>query len=227
MREEDRQWYVRAEPSDESRRALADHQRHLQTLLENLRLNPRLTRADDLHWTALFLGSARRWVRTLRALDFAGDITAEDLEKLAGHAREHLGLPVSKTPVESPVVGAPETYDVFFTGGTNAVFVMRFESLKALADALVSRAQQAVTDWEREGKFPAGTTHRLFRHPDFPLAREQHGGKPHVTLARGRVSRERQRDVLRTIRATRLASPQPIAFGHAEVRIAHTRPRSR
>ena len=219
MRAEDRQWYVRAEPSEESRQVLVEYQKQLQTLFNDLRLTPRLIKTNDLHWTALFIGSARRWSRALRALDVAGEVTADDLAQIAERVCEHLVLSTPRSSAESLVVGSPTGYDAFLAGGTNAVFVLRLEHLQNIVDTLVNRAREVFADWERAGRFPPPTTHQLFRRSNSPLARERNGGKPHVTLARGRVSRERQRDVLRTMRSALPVSRQPITFGHAEVRM--------
>lgn len=222
MNAEHQQYYLRAEPSAEGRRTLRRHQQRLTEVFEGLRLNPRLTKADDLHWTTVFLGSPQRWTRAFRAVGVDVELTADALLELAmgNHAHQ---LP-KITPANFGSLSAqPTTYDVFFNAGTNAVFVLRLGPDGASpARVVLDHLRERLFAWERSGRLPGGTTPKLFRHPNFPLARDVNGGRPHMTLARGRVSRERQRDVLRSVHATRLATREPISFQHPEIRIVHS-----
>ena len=217
--EQEQQYYLRAEPSEEGRKFLRRHQEHLQSLFHDLRLSPRLTKADDLHWTALFLGSPRRWSRALRVAGYrAKNVSADDLVRLAWTARERLRAETAAHRPEG-LLGYPTAYDVFFPGKTNAVFVLRLSHMESVIAILLRAVQETLRDWEGTGKIPAGIAANLFAHAAFPLARERSGGKPHVTLARGRVSRPRQRDVLRSLRAAPLAARDPIAFTRADIRV--------
>lgn len=205
-----RQFYVRAEPSAAGRELLRLHQRQLSEIFADLHLNPRLTSRDDLHWTVLFLESPDRWASAFRALGAGSTrVSADDL--LAWTA-----VPVLR---EELPAGFPQGFDVFYKGATNTVFVLRLRTAHTLGAAVLEGIRAGVQQWEREGKIPTGTTEQLFHHRLFPLARERNGGTPHVTLARGRVSRERQRDVLRTLRTAPLVAEGSITFHHAEMRI--------
>lgn len=213
MAPEQQQYYLRADPTSEGRRVLRTHQDHLARVFRDLAINPRLTRADDLHWTAIFLGSPVRWVRALQAV---GADVALDAKALLS-----LTLPQRAAADAGGVQGQPVGYDVLYTGVTNAVFVLRLHETAAAQTATVlAFLRERLQAWERAERVPRGTTSQLFRHPWFPLRRELNGGKPHITLARGRVSRVRQRDVLRTLRTTPTVSRAPITFTQAEIRIA-------
>lgn len=211
-KEDRRQYYLRAEPTDEGRALLRVHQGSLARVFRDLRLNPRLTRPDDLHWTILFLGSLERWRRALHALRVRSDIRLNDLLAWTD-------VPELRSP---PPAGTPRGFDVFFKETTDAVFVLHLGTSRRVVDALVKRFREYFRSLERNGAIPGGATDRLFHHRAFPLARDLAGGKPHVTLARGRVSRDRQRDVLRTIRSVRLASQAPITFARTELRVVQS-----
>lgn len=225
MEEGKSQYYLRAEPTAEGRRVLRAHQAHLARVFDGLRINPRLTRADDLHWTTIFLGSPERWTSAFRAVGAEVTLTVNDLLELTvGNSDKKLPKMAPANFGSSEVRGSstarPTAYDAFFNGGANAVFVLRLEGSAAVpARAMLSFLRGQLHAWERSGKLPSGLTAKFLRHPAFPLARERNGGKPHVTLARGRVSRERQRDVLRSIRATGLTSQEPMRFEKTVVRV--------
>lgn len=229
------QYYLRAEPTDEGRALLRHHQRQLARVCGDLRLNPRLTKFHDLHWTTIFLGSPERWTKAFREIGVDLAVTADDLFWLAGvklpkiadanfGSSTRLPTPDSRLPGEasakSELTTQPDGYDVFYNGLTSAVFVLRLDrSAERPAKETIEVVRARLLTWEQRGRLPVGTAGRLFRHRAFPLARDRDGGKPHVTLARGRVSRERQRDVLRTLRHTRLISREPIAFGKTSLRV--------
>lgn len=214
MNKERQQYYLRAEPTAEGRALLRAHQEHLAETCVQLRVHPRLTRIADLHWTALFLGSPERWTRVLRTIGAETDVAAEDLLDLAfrntyQHLREYV----------RHLHARPAAYDVFFGNGTHAVFVLALDREQGSpARMTLEHIRGQLSSWEQTGRVPRGTVPKLLRHPAFPLSRERSGGKPHSTLARGRVSRTRRRDVRRSIRATRLASHDPITFGSLDLR---------
>lgn len=213
MEEGKSQYYLRAEPSREGRALLRGHQEHLATVLGDLKLNPRFTDARDLHWTTIFLGSPARWTSVARRLGSGETISSQDLLDLA--------LPEAlKAP---PRAALPQQYNVFLNGGTRAVFVLNVTAVGATPAALALQyLQEQLHERERSGRLPQGFASAFFRHRAFPLARERNGGRPHITLARGRVSLARQRDVVRSIRATPLMSREPLRFERADVRIARS-----
>ena len=203
------QLYLRAEPTEEGRDLLLQHRRRLHDAFRTLALNPRLTDREDFHRTELFLGAPARWSEILLRCGAAVDLTGDDLLAL-------IDLPPGDRTLFPAV---PGSYDVFLTGRTTAVFVLRLAPRTlTLSPKLVSRAERTLRQWERAGRFPPGTVNAFLRHPHYPLRRERGGGTPHITLARGRIAPKRQRDVLRSIRQTRHAAAIPIPTDRIDVR---------
>lgn len=205
----DPQLYLRAEPTEESRDLLVLHRRGLNTTLDELRLTPRFVSRNDLHRTEIFLGAPSRWSHLVESLGGTGEITADDLLQLVDLLKNERTL--------HP--GVPMKYDVFFTGPTTAVFVLLLDPRQpSLLPALLRHAEQTLRTWETTKRLPPGGAQRLLAHRQYPLARDQRKSKPHITLARGRVSPERQRDVRRTVQGSALASTVPISFAGIDVR---------
>ncbi len=212
------QFYLRAEPTAESRKMLRTHQKYLAEVCEQLRLSPRFVAADRLHWTVIFLGSPERWTKTLRATGARTDVSADDLLTLA-FGNDRRGIHALLAHVDT----RPIAYDVFFNHGASAVFVLRLDVVRGLPTrTILERVREQLSTWERTGRIPKATVPKLFQHPSFPLARDVDGGKPHVTLARGRVSRERHRDVRRSIGSMRPVSFAPLSFTHSTIRTVGT-----
>lgn len=206
------QYYLRAEPSPASRRILRQHQQQLAEACGHLSLSPRLTKPDDLHWTVLFLGSPDTWTRAFAALGVHARVSADDMLAWTDTTELRAALPRP----------APTTYDIFYKGGTTAVFVLLLTVRNTMAETLLRAIRSSFHERERGGQLPAGTMERLFRARMFPLARERDGGTSHITLARSRVSRVRQRDVLRSLRTSVLASRDPLQFDHLTLRVVRS-----
>lgn len=211
------QLYLRAEPTEEGRDLLLSHRRRLHDVLGELELTPRITDREDLHRTELFLGAPVRWSDALSQYGVSVNLTSDDLLVLINLPPEHRELFPS----------IPGSYDVFLTGRSSAVFVLRLAPrTPTLALELVKHVEETLMGWERAGRFPVGTVNRFLHHPQYPLRGEQNGGilldharsKPHITLARGRISPERQRDVLRSIRQLKLAAGTTISTDRIDVR---------
>jgi hypothetical protein len=202
------QFYLRAEPTEEGRDLLLLHRRRLADTLHHLRLSPRLTERSDLHRTECFLGSPSLWAQRFAALGVHVAVSAEDLLSL-------VALPADDRFV---LPGIPWFYEPFFTGAHAAAFVLRLRPMREQTTSYVRCAEQTLRTWEDTQRIPAGTVRRLTSSASYPLARDHAGGKPHVTLARVRVSRDRRRDVARTLRNTRLPSRAPIPFFRIDVR---------
>ena len=203
------QLYLRAEPTEEGRDLLLIHRRRLHDAVRELSLNPRLSDREDLHRTELFLGAPIRWSDVLSQCGVPMSLTSDDLLALVDLPKEHRELFPS----------VPGSYDVFLTGRSSAVFVLLLAPrTPTLGPELVKHIEETLMEWERGGRFPLGTVNRFLRHPQYPLRREQGGGTPHITLARGRISPERQRDVLRSIRQLKLAAGTTIPTDRIDVR---------
>jgi hypothetical protein len=205
----DAQLYLRAEPTEEGRDLLLLHRRRIHETLRSLEITPRLVDRSDLHRTEIFLDSPHAWMRAFAAVGADVHLSQADLSFLAD-------IPNEQRDIRA---GIPWHYDVFYVGGSSAVFVLRLKrDDRSLMRTLVHAIEQNLQGWEEAGRVPSDTTRRLCRHRLFPLKRDQTGGKPHVTLARGRVSRKRHRDVLRSLHALNLASQRPIPFDRIDLR---------
>src|SRR5687768_5795029 len=109
------QLYLRAEPTEEGRDLLLEHRRRLHDVLRELQITPRISDRGDLHRTELFLGAPARWSDVLSHCGASVELTGDDLLALVDLPKEHRELFPS----------IPGSYDVFLTGRSSAVFVLR------------------------------------------------------------------------------------------------------
>lgn len=212
VHDEHQKLYLRAEPSPEGRELLLVHRRRLHAVLESLEITPRVVERSDFHRTELFLGSPESWTHAFVSVGATSPMTAEDLAAL-------VALPPEDRRILSAI---PWRYEPFFTGRTSVAFVLRLKKTPSLLPTLLQSVASTLKTWETAGRFPAHTVAKLLAHPAYPLARETNGGTPHITLARGRVSLERHRDVRRTLRATPLVSDTPVPFVRIDLRMVRS-----
>lgn len=142
MRTDQRQFYIRFEPSPESRDLLRAHQEHLARIFDDLTLHPRFIGTDNLHWTALFLDSPRRWNQCLRALGVAREISVDDLLQLMTGNDDQLTKMAAAN--FGSLTARPVTYDVFFTNGTNAVFVLHVRRTELATGSLLAYVRRTL-----------------------------------------------------------------------------------
>ncbi len=201
--------YLRAEPSEEGRDLLLIHRRRLRDLLASLEITARVIGRDDFHRTELFLDSPEVWERAFASVGIRTTVSAADLLEL-------VNVPAEDRDIRSAI---PWRYEPFFTGGAHVSFVLRLRSdAGSLGRHLLQSVHERLRAWEAAGRIPPGAATALERGPTYPLARERSGGKPHITLVRGRASPERHRDVARSLRTARLASTAPIPLLRIDVR---------